>query len=171
MRSAAWMLARRLAAYAVDVTLLAAVLIPLTFLVQAVTGYRAETGPAIWVATILTISVPSWTYFAVADTSPSGATAGKRLLRLRTRTADGARLSPTRALLRTAVKLAPWELTHLSMFGLAVELGTFSPLQIVLLSSVYVLLAAYLIVALRHGGERSVHDLAAGSAVRRVPAG
>src|SRR5690606_16557840 len=48
MRSAAWMLARRLAAYAVDVTLLAAVLIPLTFLVQAVTGYRAETGPAIW---------------------------------------------------------------------------------------------------------------------------
>lgn len=169
MRDAVRALVRRLAAYAVDVALLAAVLIPLTFGVQVVTGYRAETGPAIWVATILTISVPSWTYFAVADTSASGATAGKRLLGLRTRTADGARLSPTRALLRTAVKLAPWELTHLSMFGLAAELGTFSTLQIVLLSSVYVVLAAYLIVALRHAGERSVHDLAAGSAVRRVP--
>lgn len=57
------------------------------------------------------------------------------------------------------------------MFGLAAELGTFSMTQIVLLSSVYVLLAAYLVVAVRHNGERSVHDLVAGSAVRRILAG
>lgn len=171
MRDAIRALIRRLAAYAIDVALLAAVLIPLTFAIQAVTGYTATNGLGVWIASILTISVPSWTYFAVADTSASGATLGKRILGLHTRAVGGDRLGPVRALGRTAVKLAPWELTHFAMFGLSEDLGTFTTVQIVLLSSVYVLMAAYLIVALRHAGERSLHDLVAGSAVRRTDPG
>lgn len=170
MRRASATLARRICAYAIDVALLATVLIPLTFAIQVLTGYRATTGLEVWTASVLTISVPSWTYFAVSDASAGGATIGKRLLRVRTTAIDGARLAPTRALLRTAVKLAPWELTHFALFGLATTPGTFDTIQVALVSSVYVLLAVYLIVAIGRSGKRSVHDLIAGSAVRSADA-
>lgn len=84
-RQAIGRLLRRSAAYGADILILAMVLIPLAFAIQAMTGYRPES-------------------------------------------------------------------------GIGLQLG--------LLWVVYGSLAAYLIVALRNGGERSIHDLAAGSTVR-----
>ena len=164
MRAAIPNVLRRLAAYAIDVAILAVVLIPLSFGVQATIGYRAETGIGVWLASLLLISLPSWAYFILFDASPSGATLGKRVVGLRAARVEGSPLGLRRAVLRTAVKLLPWELTHLTMFALSPELGTFS-LQLGLLWAVYALLALYLFVALRHEGRRSVHDLAAGAAV------
>lgn len=169
-RAAVRPLARRLAAYAIDITLLAAVLIPLAFGIQQVFGYRPDTGVGVWLASLAAISLPSWAYFALSDASSGGATLGKRLLGLRASAVDGGRIGLGRALARTAVKLVPWELTHLTFFALAPQLGTFSGLQLGLLWVVYGLFAVYLIVALRYGGERSVHDLVVGTAVRRRPA-
>lgn len=166
MRDAIRRLRSRLAAYGVDVVLLAAVLVPLAFGLQAVTGFRPTTGIGVWLASVLMISVPSWTYFTLSDASASGATLGKRLLGIGVVASDGAGVGARRAVVRTAVKLAPWELTHLTMFALSPALGTFSALQIVLLWIVYALLAIYLVVALRNRGERSVHDIVAGTAVR-----
>ena len=167
MRDAIRQLRSRLAAYAVDIAVLAAVLVPLAFALQTVTGFRPTTGVGVWLASVLMISVPSWTYFTVSDASASGATLGKRLLGIAVVASDGApRVGAGRAVVRTAVKLAPWELTHLTMFALSPALGTFSALQIALLWIVYALLAIYLAVALRNRGERSVHDLVAGTAVR-----
>ena len=80
---------------------------------------------------------------------------------------DGSRVGAGRAFLRTAIKLAPWELTHVTFFALSPQLGTFTELQLGLLIVVYVLFAIYLVVALRNGGGRSVHDLVAGTVVRR----
>lgn len=165
MRAAVGPVLRRLVAYGIDVLLLAALLIPLAFGAQAILGYRAETGLDVWLASLALISVPTWAYFIVSDASPAGATVGKRVLGLRAVRADGSRLGVGSALGRTAAKLMPWELTHLTMFALAPELGTFSGVQLALLSAVYALLALYLLVALRSGGQRSVHDLLAGSAV------
>jgi uncharacterized RDD family membrane protein YckC len=165
MRAAIPNVLRRLAAYAIDVAILAVVLIPLSFGVQAMIGYRAETGIGVWLASLLLISLPSWAYFILFDASSSGATLGKRVVGLRAARVEGSPLGLRRAVLRTAVKLLPWELTHLTMFALSPELGTFSGLQLGLLWAVYALLALYLFVALRHEGRRSVHDLAAGAAV------
>jgi uncharacterized RDD family membrane protein YckC len=168
MGNAVGTLARRIAAYAIDVGILAVVLIPVTFGLQALTGYRPDTGIGVWLASITTISLPSWIYFTLSDASPRGATLGKRMLGLGVATTAGSRVGLGRALLRTAVKLIPWELTHATMFALSPRLGTFSALQAGLLTIVYVLLAAYLVVALRNGGTRSVHDLVAGTGVRRA---
>lgn len=167
MPEAARHLLRRLAAYAVDVVILAVVLIPLAFGIQALVGYRADTGIGVWLASLATISVPSWTYFTLSDASSGGATLGKRLVGLRVATVDGSRLGPERALLGTAIKLIPWELTHVTMFALSPTLGTFTDLQLGLLAVVYMLFAVYLAVALRNGGSRSVHDLVAGTLVER----
>ena len=158
---------RRLAAYALDVALLAAVLVPLAFGLQALVGYRPDTDTGVWLASLATISLPSWLYFTLSDASSGGATLGKRLLGLRASDIDGGRIGAGRALLRTAVKLIPWELTHVTLFGLSVELGTFTGIQIALLWLVYGLFAVYVIVGLRNRGERSVHDLVAGTMVRR----
>jgi len=170
MRDAVRHLSRRLAAYAIDIVILAAVLIPLAFGIHALTGYRPDTGIGVWLASVAEISVPSWAYFTISDMSPGGATLGKRLLGLQVRSADGSRIGLGRALLRTAIKLAPWELTHLTFFALSPQLGTFTDLQLGLLIVVYVLFAVYLVVALRNGGARSVHDLVADTVVRRPAA-
>lgn len=165
-RDAIRRLARRSAAYGVDILILVAILIPLAFVIQAMTGYRPDSGLGVWLASVATISLPSWAYFGLSDASASGATIGKRLLRIHVVAEGGGRIRPGIAFLRTAIKLLPWELTHLTMFALSPQLGTFSGLQLALLWVVYGSLAAYLIVALRNGGERSIHDFVAQSAVR-----
>ena len=167
MRAAVRPLARRLAAYAIDIILLAAVLIPLAFAIQQVFGYRPDTGVGVWLASLVEISVPSWAYFTLSDASSGGATLGKRVLGLRASVVDGGRIGLGPALARTAIKLLPWELTHLTFFALSPRLGTFSGLQLGLLWVIYGLFAVYLVVALRNGGERSVHDLVVGTTVRR----
>lgn len=167
MRDAVRPVIRRLAAYAIDVVILAAILIPLAFGTQLVIGYRPDTGVGVWLASLATISVPSWLYFTLSDASSRGATLGKRLLGLRATTVDGERVGLGRALARTAIKLVPWELTHLTFFALSPQLGTFTGMQLGLLWVVYGLFAVYLVVALRHRGERSVHDLVVGTVVRR----
>ena len=159
--------ARRAAAYALDVALLAAILIPIAFGLQLVLGYRPTTGIGVWLASLATISVPTWTYFTLSDASIRGATLGKRSLGLRAAFIDGRRITIGPAVVRTAIKLIPWELAHFALFGLSVELGTFSGLQIGVLWLVYALLAVYIVVAVRNAGERSVHDLVAGTAVHR----
>ena len=167
MRDSVRTLLRRLAAYAIDVVILAAVLVPLAFGLQLLIGYRPDTGVGVWLVSLATISVPSWVYFTLSDASTRGATLGKRLLGLRASSLDGGRIGLGRALARTAIKLIPWELTHLTLFALSPELGSFTGLQIGFLWVVYGLFAIYLVVAVRNRGERSVHDLAAGTAVRR----
>ena len=156
---------RRLTAYAADGSLLAVVLIPLAVAIQGVAGYRPTTGVGVWVASVVLISLPSWTYFVVSDRSASGATLGKRLLRLRVRMAGEASVSLVRALVRTAIKLTPWELTHLALFAMAPALGAVGGTQLAVLWLVYALFALSLGVALRTDGRRSVHDLVAGTTV------
>ncbi|MEQ8767115.1 MAG: RDD family protein [Planctomycetota bacterium] len=63
--------------------------------------------------TLLTISLPVWMYFALFE-SWRGATPGKRLSRIRVLDVwSGEGIGFGRALLRTLVKLLPWELAHL----------------------------------------------------------
>lgn len=169
MRDAVRPLVRRLAAYAIDVVILAAVLVPLAFGLQLLIGYRPDTGVGVWLASVAAISLPSWVYFTLSDASSAGATLGKRLLGLRASSLGGGRIGLGRALARTAIKLIPWELTHLTLFALSPELGSFTGLQLGLLWVVYGLFAIYLVVAVRNRGERSVHDLVVATAVRRRP--
>ncbi len=161
----------RLAAYGFDVAVLAAVLLPLSFAIGSVIGMELSSGVEVWVRSLLTISLPAWLYFILTDSLGAGRSLGKRLLGLRTLSLDGEPPDLRGSVLRTAFKLAPWELTHLAFFALAPTLGAFEGIQIVVASATYVLIFAYVVVAVRNGGRRSVPDLVAGTVVDRVERG
>jgi uncharacterized RDD family membrane protein YckC len=164
-----WLLIRRAGAFVLDILLLFLVLCPAGLLLRlAIGGQPTESpsGPVVWLASALNFSLPTWTYLVWADSSARGATAGKGLLGLRVTRLGGGSLGIVRALGRTAVKLLPWETTHLSAFALAVEPGiTFDTGQLIGLTIANVLLVVYLAVAAWTGGRRSVHDYLAATEV------
>lgn len=66
--------------------------------------------------TLLTISLPTWLYFALTERLPWRGTLGKRLMKLQTLDIyTRGRLNLTQAILRTLIKLLPWEITHLTI--------------------------------------------------------
>lgn len=101
--------------------------------------------------------IPALLYFVLCDRSVSGATVGKRLLRLRvTADAHGA-VSLPHALARTMLKLLPWELWYI--FYLALESLVGRDVQNAGMIAANVLVVVYLAVLLLYRGRRSVHDL------------
>ena len=163
------LLIRRAGAYVFDVVLLFLVLFPVGQLLRFASGLQPPSSPSglgIWLASALNFSVPTWTYFALSDSSARGATVGKSLLGLRViRVKDGS-VSRARALGRTAVKLLPWETTHLSAFAFSAEPGVSLDLgQLIGLTIANVLIVVYFVVAACTGGRRSVHDYVAATEV------
>ena len=159
------MVIRRAGAFLVDMVILFTVLAPTGFLIQRSLGYEPQTGLAIWRAILWNFSLPSWLYFTLSDRSTQGATFGKRLFGLRVTDTTGVQLSWRQALGRTAVKLLPWELVHLSVFALSSDLSHFSLGQSIGLATANGLIILYLIVALATHGRRSVHDFVAATEV------
>lgn len=145
-------------AFIADIVILFAVLGPLGFLVQHALGYTPTTGPEIWRVLVLNFSIPVWLYFWFSDASARGDTPGKRIFRIRV-VADREALGPGRALARTAIKLLPWELAHLSAFALSSDLDSLSIVQSVGLVLSNLLMLLYLGMAFASRGRRSVHDI------------
>ena len=163
------LLVRRVAAYLLDILILFAVLAPIGYLLQRLAGLTmTQTGPEIWRTILWNFSLPSWLYFILSDSSRLGATFGKRLLWLQVRKINDRRLSPGRALGRTAIKLLPWELVHISAFALSQDLAQFSPLQIGGLIVANLLMVVYLGAAAATKGRRSVHDFVVRTLVRPI---
>lgn len=161
---------RRVLAFALDSVLLFVALIPLGQVVQRLLGVRPETPLELWCVVLLNMSLPTWLYFTLADASRGGATLGKRCLGLRVEPREGGRVPLPRALARTAVKLLPWELVHLTAFALAPAFGEFGGAQMAGLALANLLMLAYLGVAVVTAGERAPHDFAAGTRVHRAGA-
>ncbi|MEM1057035.1 MAG: RDD family protein [Bacteroidota bacterium] len=157
---------RRIGAYLLDIVVLFSVLAPLGGGVQWILGVEPGSTPqSIYLALMLNFSVPVWAYFTILDASARGATLGKRVFRLRTTTRGGAPVGLARAFGRTAVKMVPWELTHVSAFLLPPAMGEFPPASWGGIGVAYVLSFSYLAVAWRSQGRRSVHDLTVGTHV------
>jgi uncharacterized RDD family membrane protein YckC len=170
-RGGVGLLGRRVAAYLVVMLLLFAALAPAGQLVLWLFGAAPpRTGPAIARVILWNFSLPAWLYFIVSDQSAFGATLGKRLFKIQVRTVGGERLSLGRSLARTAVKLLPWELVHVSAFALSTDLSQFRLVQIIGVGAANVLALLYLGVAAATRGRRSVHDYAAGTLVLRIEA-
>lgn len=166
---------RRLAAYFLDCLLCFSVLIGLQALLYFTAGgfpFRLlTTGPLIELWVFATVSFPVWLYFSLNESSRRRATPGKRIMRLRVSSLQGERIAFGRALLRTIVKLLPWEITHLTIM-LPVPWNQdpsagFRPGLFV----VYGLVAIYLASMYFNPQARSVDDLAAGTVVEAAPAG
>lgn len=159
---------RRVIAYGLDILLLFLILAPIGFLVQWLLGLPlAQTGPALGRTILWNFSLPVWLYFIGCDASPFGATVGKRLVRIQVRTLTGAQVRGWRALGRTAIKLLPWELVHLTAFTLSADLAQFTAAQTFGLTLDNGLLIIYLAVALWTRGRRTLHDFVVGTRVQR----
>jgi len=72
-------------------------------------GWKTE------VYTLLTISLPTWLYFGLCEISPWQATVGKRVLKLQTLDkASYYRITLAQTIIRTIIKMLPWEIAHLT---------------------------------------------------------
>ena len=170
-RSALALLGRRIAAYLLDMLILFGVLAPVGQLILwLLDATPPQTGPMIARVILWNFSLPAWLYFVLSDRSASGATPSKRLLKIQVRDVSGERLSIGRALTRTAVKLLPWELVHVSAFALSTDLTRFSQEQVIGVAVANVLTVVYLGVAVATMSRRSVHEYAAGTLVRSAAA-
>lgn len=177
IRIPAGIIARRAAAYSIDV----AIAYGMFLVIQTgISPLRSRLDPK-WMASapsfegyiLLTISLPIWCYFALSESSPWRATVGKRLLGLYVTDTAGSRLGVGRAFLRTAVKLLPWDLSHLTISLPAPLLiapnsgaldwtrGEFRPGFIF----VYALLGTTLATTMLTSRRQSLHDLVARTVV------
>ena len=120
--------------------------------------------------TLLTISLPTWLYFIFMEISPWKATLGKRLLGLQTLgvTSKG-RISLGQSILRTLIKLLPWELAHLNNNLPTPMWYTENPGFRIGFALIPGLILGYLLVAWFTPKKQAPHDLAAGTAVFTAP--
>jgi uncharacterized RDD family membrane protein YckC len=174
MTTQRWRLARlprRAAAYLLDCGLLAAGVVATQLAARLALGARfpaLNTGPQVEAWILLSVSLPVWGYWAGFERSAWQATPAKRLLGLRVISAEGGRPSTRQALLRTAVKLLPWELTHATLL-LPVPIWSDPAAGFRWgLAAVYGLLGLSALAAILTPRRQAAHDLAAGTVVEQT---
>ena len=163
---------RRLFAFGLDYLLIAAYLVILAGMsITVLASTLRSVYTAAWSAELagfLLLTMPVVLYFALLESSPAGATLGKRALGLRVLKLDGQRLGVGQGLLRSAVKFLPWELAHFTIWQLIYGSASHANLPTwaaVSLAVVYVLVAAYLVTLFVGRTHRTIYDRIAGSRV------
>ena len=116
--------------------------------------------------TLATISLPTWLYFSLLDCSSRQATLGKRLMSLHVVNATtDSRIGLVRSLLRSLMKLLPWELAHIGN-NLPTPLWYTETPQFRLAFAISgLLLTCYLVSMQTNSLRRCIHDMVAGTVV------
>lgn len=149
-----------------DILIIFGICGPTGYMIQRLFGYIPQSGPAIWFTILWNFSLPSWLYFLWSDRSKKGKTVGKRLFKLKVKARTSERLGWGRALARTAIKLLPWEIMHISAFALSKELGTFTLLQYIGFVTGNALAFVYFIASALTQGKRTIYDLILGTEIQ-----
>ena len=168
---------RRIAALLIDYALIVAwmVLIALVSLIVAVAsgGYTNWLSWGVGIAELagfVILVLPVGIYLFVCEASRRQATLGKRALRMRVVALDGTPAPAWRILVRTIVKLLPWEVAHFFVWH-TVDLGlgggdvVFPVWLTIGLVVADVLPLIYVLVVLLQRDRRGPHDLIAGTRV------
>lgn len=116
-------------------------------------------------ASFLLVTLPVAAYLAISEASAAKATFGKRIMRIQVVSNNGRRLTARASLIRTLVKLIPWELGHSAVWRFRFASG--DPAQYrtanLFLVFVWILAAAYLVSMALDKRRRTPYDFAAGS--------
>jgi uncharacterized RDD family membrane protein YckC len=163
---------RRLSAWMIDYFLIAIYMGLLFFATFLVTGGSlvvagVSTPGARQILGAATLTLPVLLYFAISEASARQGTIGKQATRLRVTDRQLRRIGLGRSLLRSAIKLTPWELAHTSIhripkegeIPLVVWAGLFGSLG----------LAAIFLAGLFPGQGRPLYDVLAGTRVVEEP--
>lgn len=114
-----------------------------------------------------TTVLPVALYFILLEGGQNQATIGKRRLGLRVaKVHSGSRLTTSQSVVRTAVKLLPWQLAHLALVripGWPFDVQEPPTYVVVLLVVVWVLVLGYIGSIIWSKGRRSLYDRVAGS--------
>lgn len=164
---------RRAGAYLVDCAVMFAVFavlqsfvfLPLRHRLIGSDEWLMAGGFPLEIYTLLTISLPTWLYFAWCERSAWQATIGKRVLRLMVTDTQGDRIGFGRAMLRTVIKLLPWEISHLTVNLPTSMMFEPEPRFRFGFLVVFVLLIVYPALILLTRRRQSVHDLIAKTTV------
>lgn len=170
---------RRLLAFSADYVVIAVYLALLTllrfYLVPTKVTQFLFAGPTIGqVSAFLLVTLPVILYFTLTESSPWCATPGKRVLGLAVQSTDFTRLTRSRALGRTVLKLLPWELSHTCLWripGWPREPQAPSWLVYAGFALVWMLIAAYILGALTSNRRQTLYDRLSGCVVVRVVKG
>lgn len=169
---------RRIAALLIDYALIigwVALVASVSALVALVSGGYANwlelgTGIAQLLGFVVLV-FPVGVYLLLTEASTRQATLGKRVLRMRVVERDGSRASFWRILVRTVVKLLPWEIAHFFVWHTVAAVsdgGAFPAWLVAGLIFADLLPVAYVITVLLQPQGRGPHDLVAGTRVVRA---
>lgn len=158
------LLFRRVVAYLVDVSIgFLLAMIP-QLIIANLTGFQAsiQSGYLMELWVLLTISSVVWAYFIIGEMSAAQATIGKRVMRIQLISDDDDKPTIRQVISRTALKLLPWEMTHIAvlipdiLFYQDEVIAT--PRLIITYAIVYGLLIIYGIIAFRTRGQKTAYD-------------
>jgi uncharacterized RDD family membrane protein YckC len=160
---------RRLLAYWFDFVLLAIIFVGLQWLLYKTTsgfpfdslkkGYVIE----IWV--LFSMSLPVWLYFIYCELYKQQ-TIGKRLLKLIVISKEGSKIDINQALIRTFIRLLPWELTHIIILVPKPWWSIEKPEYQFLIYIPNVLMFLYIVVLFANKGNKGIHDFIAKTRVK-----
>jgi uncharacterized RDD family membrane protein YckC len=162
---------QRVGAYAVDALILfitvPAILGAIGVLILYLTvGFDwMQNGFLFWLYVFTVTSIPIWLYYSFLESSARQATFGMRIFGLQVTDTDGKRISFGRALLRTVIKLLPFEINHLVMFlptPIWYDPNPGFRLGFVAVNALIILYFATMFLTRR---KQSIHDLVAGTVV------
>lgn len=108
--------------------------------------------------------LPTWLYLTATEAGRRHATYGKQRRGLRVTVVHGGRVGLVRSGVRNSIKLLPWQLAHVAVVRLVLEVQ--APVTIAVTYGGSVLLAATtLVLTWRTRDHRALHDLVAGTVV------
>src|SRR5512134_2234031 len=169
---------RRIAAFMIDWSILAAYLGALAAMVLIVARDRAQPPQSLadrvqgQALAFAVATGPLILYFALMEASRWQATVGKRLLGLRVATLGGSRPTMRWTMLRALVKFAPWEICHTAIWHGAGRPFIDPPAALSMVVMVAAQLAALVyVVMLFVGSGRTLYDRASGTHVVLAPRG
>lgn len=149
--------------------MLACVLVGLQWLLYRITsgfpfndlneGYEIE----LWV--LVTMSLPVWIYFIYSELRKQQ-TIGKRIFKLKVTNERGAKINSRQALVRTAIRLLPWELTHVILLVPKPWWSVEAPENQYLLYIPNIIMLLYIAVLFANWGGKGIHDLMAKTKVQ-----
>lgn len=168
---------KRLRAFAFDYLLICGYIVLLTAVTMAIIGIGGFLGLALhWpenpiladLMAFVTLVLPVILYFTLQECSSKQSTWGKRKAGIRVVNADGGTLTRWQAIIRSLVKMIPWQIGHTSLFHIPswpLSVTTIPPAVIGGFILLYTLVGIYITSAFVSKKRRTPYDWASGSYV------
>lgn len=114
---------------------------------------------------LVSISLPVWLYFTLFDSNKTKGSIGKRILGLSVKDLANQSIQPGKSFVRTAFKLAPWEISHIGIvFPSPIYFEDEPGIRILIIVGILLFLS-YLISIMLNSNDQAIYDRIVGTKV------